>query len=152
MVFARLSGLVQVSPVAPGRVRRRAQNRGFRSVMDLRVQVKPPYRVLTLSIAGELDALSADDLIDAAAAFQAGRFPQVVLDVAGIVFCDGAGLAAILAIWQQVTSAGGHLHLRRPCNQMGWLLRASECQDLLPAEPAKPDLGLIHNPGPSPTH
>lgn len=67
-----------------------------------------------LTFAGELDAASADqayrymgDTIDA-------RGGPVMLEVAGLSFCDARGLGALLRMSSQARQAGSSLHLLTP--------------------------------------
>jgi anti-sigma B factor antagonist len=71
-------------------------------------------RVLTLVLAGELDAGSAGVLAEAVAAHRAAGASCVVLELADLEFIDSSGIATVVKAAQQLTGEGGHLELRRP--------------------------------------
>lgn len=86
----------------------------------------------TLTFAGELDAASADqayryvrDTIDT-------RGGPVVLDVAGLSFCDARGLGALLRMSSHARQAGSSLHLLTPPPQLVRLMQITGLDEELP--------------------
>ncbi|NAZ86869.1 STAS domain-containing protein [Kineococcus indalonis] len=71
----------------------------------------PPRAVLRAT--GELEAATADLLLDVVErAVQGGR-TDVELDLGGVAFCDVRGIDAVLTARTRVRAAGGELHLCR---------------------------------------
>lgn len=98
--------------------------------MDLRVRVSRQTHELVLAFTGELDIASADELGEALHAFDADGFRHVTLDLSGVSFCDAAGIGALIAAHNAVTTTGGELSLsglRSPVRRVlditdcGWL-------------------------------
>jgi anti-sigma B factor antagonist len=86
----------------------------------------------TVTFAGELDAASADqaygyvrDAIDA-------RGGQVLLDVAGLSFCDACGLGALTRMSRHAGQAGSSLHLVAPPQRLMKIIRITGLEDQLP--------------------
>jgi anti-anti-sigma factor len=86
----------------------------------------------TLAFAGELDAASADqayryvrDAIDAHGA-------PVMLDVAGLSFCDARGLSALVRMSRHAGQAGSSLHLVAPSPRLVKLMRITGLDEELP--------------------
>jgi anti-sigma B factor antagonist len=86
----------------------------------------------TLTLAGELDAASAD---------QAYRYVRdaidthggpVMLDVAGLSFCDARGLAALVRMSRHAKQAGSFLHLVAPPPRLVKLMRIVGLDEELP--------------------
>ena len=66
-----------------------------------------------IAVGGELDIHSAPGLEgDLAPVADAGR--HLILDLAGLRFCDCAGLSLFLRMQQRARAAGGSLHLAAP--------------------------------------
>lgn len=84
------------------------------SVLDVRIKFTPTLPVVRLT--GELDLDSAHLLVDALDAIAATSCPAdlVVLDLAGVTFCDVAGLRAIETSAAILAAADQHLVLYRP--------------------------------------
>ena len=86
----------------------------------------------TVMFAGELDIASADqayeyvrDAIDA----QRG---QVLLDMAGLSFCDARGLGALARMSRHAGRAGSPLHLMAPPPRLMKIIRITGLEDELP--------------------
>lgn len=104
----------------------------------------PPVSMLTLSclisqtgqatvtLAGELDTASADrayeyvrDAIDI-------HNGEVLLDVAGLSFCDARGLGAFARMSRHARQAGSSLHLVAPRPLLMKIIRITGLEDKLP--------------------
>jgi len=88
---------------------------------------------ITVTFAGELDTASADqayqyvrDAIDA-------HGGQVLLDVAGMSFCDARGLGALVRMSKHAGQAGCSLHLVAPPPRLMKIIRLTGLTDELPA-------------------
>jgi anti-sigma B factor antagonist len=86
----------------------------------------------TVIFAGELDTASADqayayvrDAIDAIGG-------QVLLDVAGLRFCDASGLGALARMSRHAGQAGSSLHLVAPPPRLMKIIRITGLEDRLP--------------------
>jgi anti-sigma B factor antagonist len=87
---------------------------------------------ITVTFAGELDAASADqaygyvrDAIDT-------RGGQVLLDVAGLSFCDARGLGALARMSRHAGQAGSSVHLVAPPPRLRKIIRITGLEDKLP--------------------
>ena len=86
----------------------------------------------TITFAGELDYASAEqaygyvrDAIDAYGG-------QVLLDVAGLSFCDAHGLGALARMSRHAEQAGSSLHLVAPPPLLRKIIRITGLKDKLP--------------------
>ncbi len=70
--------------------------------------------VAVLHLHGELDAASASDLQFALDGLLEREVPRVVVDLAGLRFCDSIGLSAFITTYTAVTRRGGWLRFVRP--------------------------------------
>jgi anti-sigma B factor antagonist len=91
-----------------------------------------PTGQTTVTFAGELDAASADqayghvrDAIDA-------HGGAVLLNVAGLSFCDARGLGAIARMSRHAAQAGFSLHLVAPLPLLRKIIRITGLEDTLP--------------------
>jgi len=91
---------------------------------------------ITVTFAGELDTASADqayeyvrDVIDAYRG-------QVVLDVAGLSFCDARGLGALARMSRYAGQAGSSVHLVAPPPRLRQIIRITGLEDELPVHRA----------------
>ncbi len=90
----------------------------------------------TVTFAGELDAASADqaygyvrDAIDV-------RGGEVLLDVAGLNFCDARGLGALVRMSSHARQAGSSLHLVAPPPLLRKIICITGLADQLPVHRA----------------
>jgi anti-sigma B factor antagonist len=75
----------------------------------------------TITVTGEIDIATADKVVqEATPLLSARRGADVVLDVAGVTFCDSAGLNALIRLKKLIAGLGGDfriinspVHLRR---------------------------------------
>jgi anti-sigma B factor antagonist len=83
-----------------------------RQYLDLEVGTGADGYQLRLS--GELDYFSALQLLDWADAFTRNhsRGRLVVMDLAGLTFCDAGGISAMLKIHRSLTAGGARLVVR----------------------------------------
>lgn len=77
--------------------------------LDLEVGIGADGYQLRLS--GELDCFSAPQLIEWAEAFtrNGGRSRVVVMDLAGLTFCDAGGISAMFKVNRSLTTTGARL-------------------------------------------
>lgn len=87
-------------------------------------------QLVFIILGGELDIATAPGLARRLAPLaEAGS--HLLLDLAGLVFCDCAGLSQFLRLRRQVIAAGGSLHLTAPTTAVRRLIVAARLDDLL---------------------
>ena len=80
---------------------------------------------------GELDVGTAPDLEKALTPLaEAGR--DLILDLAGVRFCDCAGLSLFLRVRKHAAAAGGSLHLAAATKAVSRLITMARLSDILP--------------------
>ena len=88
-------------------------------------------RRAVVGVDGELDVDTAPGLGEALTPLaEAGR--DLVLDLAGVRFCDCAGLSLFLRVQKQAAAGGGSLHLAAPIVQVRRLIIVARLSDVLP--------------------
>ncbi|MBG0823033.1 STAS domain-containing protein [Planomonospora sp. ID91781] len=88
------------------------------------------FSVVTLN--GELDTLSAGRLRQVIErALACGRV-HLVVDTAGLRFCDSCGLRTLITAWRQTNEQGGSLRLIRVHGPLGRLLELTGLSTLFP--------------------
>jgi anti-anti-sigma factor len=92
--------------------------------------------VAVLEVAGELDIATAPQLSTAINTIRGTGQHRIVLDLAGLDFCDAAGLGAQVAAQQRCAAAGGWITLARPRARMRWLLAIAGLADVLSCRPS----------------
>lgn len=92
----------------------------------LQIEVPADSDAALLRLSGELDAESAGSLVAEAGQLVREGQRHVVLDCAGVTFCDSFGLRAMTQLWLQV-QPDGSLTIARPSD---FLLRILEITGL----------------------
>jgi len=93
--------------------------------------VRAHRELAVVAVSGELDIDSARGLErDLAPVADAGR--PLILDLAGLRFCDCAGLSLFLRVQQRARAAGGSLHLAALTPRVLRVLTAARLADVLP--------------------
>ena len=85
-----------------------------------------------VTLAGELDTTSADQACEYVRAAIDARGGQVLLDVAGLSFCDARGLGALVRMSRHAGQAGSSLHLVAPPPRLMKIIRITGLEDKLP--------------------
>jgi anti-anti-sigma factor len=75
-----------------------------------------------LHLAGEIDMATAGELRAATTKSMLRPAERVVLDFAGVTFCDSQGLSTLISLNRDITAAGGTLVLANVGDFMGRLL------------------------------
>ena len=86
----------------------------------------------TVTFAGELDYASADYACDYVRGVIDAHSGQVLLDVAGLSFCDACGLGALARMSRHAGQAGSSLHLVAPPPLLMKIIRITGLEDKLP--------------------
>jgi anti-sigma B factor antagonist len=93
--------------------------------------VRARGELAVVAVSGELDIDSALGLeADLAPVADAGR--PLILDLAGLRFCDCAGLSLFLRVRQRARAAGGSLHLAALTPRVLRVITAARLADVLP--------------------
>ncbi len=66
---------------------------------------------LMLSLVGQLDALSAPELMPTIDSLVAEKRPMIVVDLKGLDLIDSSGVAAIVALYRRSKTNGGSLRV-----------------------------------------
>ncbi|MBO3749679.1 STAS domain-containing protein [Streptosporangiaceae bacterium NEAU-GS5] len=87
-----------------------------------------------ITVAGELDALSAPALTSTIAAeIHDGRI-RLILDAARIQFCDSQGLWVLIQAMRKTAAAGGSFRLAAPAPGLRRLLTVTHVADAFPID------------------
>jgi anti-sigma B factor antagonist len=87
----------------------------------------------TVTFAGELDYASADQAYGYVRDVINAHGGQVLLDVAGLSFCDARGLGALARMSRHARQAGSPLHLVAPPPLLRKIIGITDLEDMLPA-------------------
>jgi anti-sigma B factor antagonist len=97
-----------------------------------------------LAVEGELDLATIGILKDAAGTrLDAGSW--LVLDLAGLTFCDSTGLGAFVALHRQATSAGATFALAAPGKRIADLFTLSGIDQVVPVYGSRDEALTAHN-------
>ncbi|MBK3520637.1 MULTISPECIES: STAS domain-containing protein [Streptomyces] len=78
----------------------------------LQLTVQQPRPGLAIAtVAGDVDARTADNLRREASGIIQQGCPRLVLDLSQVGFCDSAGLSALIGLWHTAQAVGGALGL-----------------------------------------
>lgn len=89
-----------------------------------------------LAVEGELDLATIATLKDAVGArLDAGSW--LVLDLAGLTFCDSTGLGAFVALHRQATATGATFALASPGKRIADLFTLSGIDQVVPVYPSR---------------
>jgi anti-sigma B factor antagonist len=91
--------------------------------------------VVVLRLVGELDMSSAPDLVDRVAGLVVGGDPRVLADLAGLSFCDSAGLNAFIRGDRRCAAAGGWLRLTGARGHVARMIELSGLTEVLAYRP-----------------
>jgi anti-sigma B factor antagonist len=86
----------------------------------------------TVIFAGELDTASADQAYEYVREAIDAHGGQVLLDMAGLSFCDASGLGALARMSRHAGQAGSSLHLVAPPPRLMKIIRITGLEDKLP--------------------
>ena len=85
----------------------------------------------TVTFAGELDTASADQACEYVRDAIDAHGGQVLLDMAGLSFCDARGLGALARMSRDARQAGCSLHLVAPPPRLRKIIRITGLEDEL---------------------
>lgn len=93
--------------------------------------VRADGELAVVAVSGELDIESAPGLEGALAPAADAGCP-LILDLAGLRFCDCAGLSLFLRVQQRARASGGSLHLAALTPRVLRVITAARLADVLP--------------------
>ena len=100
-------------------------------MLTLNCRIGRPGQTM-VTFAGELDYVSADHACDYVHGVIDAHGGQVLLDMAGLTFCDASGLGALARMSRHAGQAGSPLHLVAPPPLLMKIIRITGLQDTLP--------------------
>jgi anti-sigma B factor antagonist len=90
---------------------------------------------LVARLTGELDLTASDAVVDALVPpVSAAASPRLVIDMAGVSFCDSSGLGALLDVRRAAAEADVHMVLRGVNRQVARLLDLADADGWLTRE------------------
>jgi anti-sigma B factor antagonist len=95
-----------------------------------------PIGQTTVAFAGELDTASADQAYEYVRGAIDACGGQVLLDMAGLSFCDARGLGALVRMSRHAGQAGCSLQLVAPPPRLIKIIRITGLEDQLPVHRA----------------
>lgn len=101
-----------------------------------------------IAVVGELDAATAPRLHDQGLSLLAAGAVHLLLDMAGVDFCDSSGLTAVIGLWKDAEARGGSLALAAVPDRLSRLMRMTATDTLIPVRhvPAEDDRGAEDPP------
>lgn len=105
-------------------------------VKDLDVEVTDvsgPVAVVTVT--GELNLYTSGGFRTAVRGACGDGHPHLILDLAGVPFCDSSGLSALIMLHRWAGEAGGSLTLAAVPDRMARLLQMSGVDQTIPIKP-----------------
>lgn len=113
---------------------------------DLHITVHhAPGALAVLTAAGEIDFTTAPQLRERGMS-ELRHHAHLVIDMAGVGFCDSAGLSALIGLWHGAQGGGGSLMLAAIPDRLGRLMRMTGVGDLIPAHADATDAVAAHLP------
>jgi len=88
-----------------------------------------------LRVSGELDLATADQLRQAVGQYADSPRP-LIIDLAGVTFCDSTGFGVLINAYRRVTSAGGRLLLCGLQPRLTGLLEVTGIDRVIPVHPS----------------
>jgi anti-sigma B factor antagonist len=101
--------------------------------VDVRTAYHRASDTTVLSLHGQLDMDSAAALTDVLDQMHRDQTSRIIVDLAGVTFCDSTGLSILVVAHHRAVTAGGYLRLAAPTP---FLLRILNVVGVLPAVPA----------------
>jgi anti-sigma B factor antagonist len=95
-----------------------------------------PTGQTTITFVGELDCASAEQAYEYVRNVIDAYGGQVLLDLAGLSFCDAHGLGALARMSKHAGQAGSQMHLVAPTPQLRKIIRITSLEDKLPVHRA----------------
>jgi anti-sigma B factor antagonist len=97
-------------------------------------------------VRGELDVAAADDLFEYVREVIERPSAVVLIDLAGLTFCDGSGLGCLVRIGNYAEAVGSRIMLAEPTPAVTRVLRIAELDRRFAIVPAPNDLRTAGDP------
>ena len=97
-----------------------------------------PVPTVELDWSGDVDLVSAADLVAEVDRLALAPGQRVVLDLSGVGFMDSTGLNVLVRLHRRVEEVGGVLTVQDPSTQVRHLLELTGLLPLLGGEPSDP--------------
>lgn len=94
------------------------------------LRLVPSNAGVILEVAGEIDAASGPELIEACASLQRDQ-GQLVVDFGGVTFCDSSGIRALLQLREHAAAGGAAVRVTHASPQLRRILDGLHLADLL---------------------
>ncbi len=91
--------------------------------------------ITTVSLRGEIDVLTVEQVRLALSEAAAGRPRQLVVDMAGVAFIDSTGLGALVSGFQRARDHAIDFRLARPSDNVRQILMLSGLMEVVPVIP-----------------
>ena len=101
---------------------------------DLSVSVSISEHETIVTAAGEIDMSTVGNLTSAVDAQLEARPAKIVIDMAGITFCDSLGLGSLVVLNRRAQKVGSRLLLRRPSEFLNRMLHVTGVHQTLAVE------------------
>ena len=102
------------------------------AVETLQISVERVGPRLDVVLVGEIDFATAPMLAATVIEQLDREEPEVWLDLAGVTFCDSAGVGTFVRLQQEATGRGGQLTLFEPRGSVERVLRVTHIDELIP--------------------
>lgn len=96
------------------------------------VAESPGSTVTVVAVAGELDLVTAGDLLNRVTDVVEAGAHRVILDLNELTFCDSAGLSVLIRIRKRVGEFDGALILARPTSPVRSVLELTGLTTIIP--------------------
>lgn len=107
---------------------------------ELHLAVQDTHGPLTVAaVSGDIDFHTAPRLRTGGLELIEQGHHQLILDLAGVTFCDSAGLSALIGIWHAAQGAEGSLALAAVPDRLMHILTLTGLHTVLPVHPAVAD-------------
>jgi anti-sigma B factor antagonist len=104
--------------------------------MTLAITVDDRRPPAVLSVGGDLDLNTAPELMQALTRLVDGGERRVVVDLAGVGFCDSSGLSVLVRVRNRLTGLGGSVTLAAPTPIVQRVLEISGLDEILGTYPS----------------
>jgi anti-sigma B factor antagonist len=119
---------------------------------DLVLSTTRQGQCAVVSIGGEVDLATANELGDTAVAVLKEIGPYVVLDFSGVSFMDSTGLKVLLGLHRRAKLAGGQLVLANPSRSVQKVIKVTGLdQTFTVRDTVEAAVDAVSTPAPEPT-
>jgi anti-anti-sigma factor len=100
--------------------------------MDLGIATVDDTDPAVVTLTGELDLASADKLADRIRGLVDTGHPRLIVDLAGLIFCDSTGMGTLVRANNECLAQGGYLRLAAPNHNVARVLAVVGLLDAFP--------------------